>query len=514
MVRVILLLLCAAWASRGQNYNFSIPEFSCSVEVNRDRSLNISYDILFECSEGYSPVDIIDIGFPSEDFQLQDIQASIDGHTLRGIYHSTYIDNGVEVHLREHSIMSGDSGRFRLTGINRDMVFLDTAEDDYASMEFSPTWFEGGLLSGESDFTLTVVFPPGADPRNARYHDIPFTSSHTNSDGRFVYQWRERRRVDSPYQAGVSFPAGLVEGPLSERPREPFISREALTVILAFGIMFLVFGVMIFVIVKAVIKSRKRMEEYLPPKLGLEGSGVRRGLTAPMAALLLETKLDRVLTLIVFGLLKKGELQLDGNRLKRAGSVVGLRSYEKELMELIPPEGRDKPIPREDMKRIFLGMIEELEKKMENYSLRETREYYRSIIESAWRMASADNSAGKAGEILGDRFQWMLADENFSERVGSLPEGRSALLPVYMRGFMGSGGKSASAGGIGLGEACSQLAGVVESAAGRTVSRISSLSRIVTAKTNPVPVSSRSSSGGSCACACAGCACACAGGGR
>lgn len=514
MVRVIFLLLCAALASPGQNYSFSLPEFSCSVEVNRDRSLDISYDILFECSMGYSPVDIIDIGFPSEDFLLPDIQASMDGHSLKGIYHSTYIDNGVEVHLREHSIRGGDTGRFRLTGINRDMVFLDTGEDDYASVRFSPTWFEGGLLSGESDFTLTVVFPPGADPRNVRYHDIPFTSSHTNPDGRFVYQWREKRRVDSPYMVGISFPAVLVEGPLSERPNEPFISTDALISVLAFGIMFLVFGLITFVIVKSVISSRRRMEEYLPPKLGLEGSGVRRGLTAPMAALLLEEKLDRVLMLIVFGLLKKGELQLEENRLRRTGAAKGLRSYEKKLMELIPPEGRKKPIPGEDMKRVFLGMIEELGEKMENYSLEETREYYRSIIESAWRMASSDNSAEKAGEILGDRFQWMLTDENFSERVGRLPEGGSALLPVYMRGFLVGGGKPTSAGGIGLGEACSQLAGVLESAAGRTVSRISSLSRIVTAKTNPVPVSSRSSSGGSCACACAGCACACAGGGR
>lgn len=517
MVRLLSLLLVLAAVSFCQNYNFSIPEFSCMVEVNRDRSLVINYEILFECTPGFSPVDIIDIGFPSEDFRLSDAEAGIDSHQLNSIYYSTYIDNGVEVHLNEYSIYGGEQGRFRFTGVNSDMVYLDTEEDDYASMEFSPTWFDGGILSGTSDFTLTVIFPEGAVPDLVRYHQRPFTESLVDKDGRVVYVWHETRKVDSQYLVGISFPDDLVDGPLTERPRKPFISGEALVIILVFGFIFLFFGFIIFIIVKSVISAKKRREQYLPPKLGLEGTGVRRGLTAPMAALLLEEKLDRVFMLVAFGLLKKGKLQLDGHILKRIGSVEGLRSYEKELLELIPTGGREKPVPAEDAKKIFLGMISELEKKMKGFSLKETREYYRSIIESAWKMVSADSSAERAGEILNDRLQWMLADERYSQRVGRLPENRTAILPAYMHGYLAGNLASSASGGMNLSQACSQLAGALESAAGRTVSNITSLSRTVTARTNPVPVSTyRSSSGGgcACACACAGCACACAGGGR
>lgn len=522
MVRIALLLILAS-VSLAQSYNFSIPEFNCTVEINPDRSLTISYEVLFTCSAGYHAIDIVDIGFPSDDFILDDVEAGIDNHVFpsSSIYYSSYIDDGVEVHLGQYAIGPGDSGHFRCSGVTRDMVFLDTEDDEFASVEFTPTWFDGGLVSGQSDFTLTVIFPEGAEPDLVRHHDRPFTSSAVDKSGRVVYVWQGRRKISSPYTVGVSFPKDLVQGPLTERPKEPLLSGEALVCVGVLGFVVLVFGLMIFGIVKAVKNGKKRREEYLPPKLGLEGSGVKRGLTAPMAALLLEQKLDRVLMLIIFGLLKKGNLQLEGGKLMRVGSPDGLRTYEKELLLLIPEEGRDKPIPAEDMKKIFLGMIKELEEKMKSFSLNETQQYYKSIIESAWRMVDGDISAERAGEIITDRFQWMLADGKFDRRISRLPESRGVILPYYMYGyFSGKASHSPVGGGAGisLSQACSQVAGALERAAGTATTGITSLTRTITGVTNPVPVATYSSrSGGSgcaCACACAGCACACAGGGR
>lgn len=519
MVRFVLVLILMTGVAAGQSYGFSIPEFSCTAEVNRDRSMTINYDILFECTPGYSPMDIVDIGFTSNNFTIGETEASLDGKPLDRIYYSTYITNGVEIHLGDHSIQPGSRGRLRVTGLNREMVFLDTEEDDYASVRFSPTWFDGGMLKGVSDFSLKLIFPEGAEPDLVRYHDVPFTDSGIGDDGRVFYVWEETRKVDSPYMVGVSFPAHLVDGPLAERPKAPLISAEAVVLILVFGFVFLIFGFVIFIIVKSVIDAKKRREQYLPPRLGLEGTGVKRGLTAPMAALLLEAKLDRVLMLIVFGLLKKGKLQLEGHKLKRTGSDQGLRSYEKEILKLIPTGGRTEPIPGDEVMKVFTGMIKELEEKMKDYSLKETREYYKSIIDSAWRMLDNDISAEKAGEILGDRFQWLLADKRFEKRVKRLPDTRSAVLPVFMYGyFQGRAPYSTgTAGGISISQACSQVAGSLKSAAGSAVSSITSLTRTVTSRTNPVPVSTTRSSSGSgcaCACACAGCACACAGGGR
>ncbi len=514
----MILLVILSVTAFSQSYNFQIPEFDCVVEINSDRSLTIEYDIFFECTPGAHSIDIVDIGFPTDDYMISSMEARVDNHILTDIRHSTYIDKGVEVHLNSYAIHSAERGHFWITGVNQEMVFLDTEDDDFASVEFSPTWFGSEYLSGFSDFSLTIIFPPGADPEQVRYHDREFTSSTVDKDGRVVYVWEETRRVDGDFLVGVSFPGELVEGPLFEKPKEPFLSTDAIIGLSAFAFVFLFFTFLIVVIVKAVRKAGRRKEEYLPPKLGLEGSGIRRGLTAPLAALLLEEKLDRVFVLIVFGLLKKGKLQLVENKLLKVGSADGLRAYEKKLLALIPDKPSGKPIPEKAIKELFLGMIKTLDKKMKEFSLEETQAYYRSVIESAWKMVEGDNSAERAGEILGDRFQWLLADEKFDKRVNSLPSQRNVLLPMYMYHYFPGSTRSigGAASGMSLSQACSQVAGSLQRTATNTVSHLTRLSSAVTSKSNPVPVSTYRSSGGgsSCACACAGCACACAGGGR
>ena len=53
-------------------------------------------------------------------------------------------------------------------------------------------------------------------------------------------------------------------------------------------------------------RKKRRKMEYLPPALAVEGTGVKRGLTAVEAAILLEAPLNKVMTMILFGLVKKG----------------------------------------------------------------------------------------------------------------------------------------------------------------------------------------------------------------
>ena len=57
---------------------------------------------------------------------------------------------------------------------------------------------------------------------------------------------------------------------------------------------------------------RGRKLPYLPPIAQVEGGGIKRGRTAPEAAALLEMPLNKVLTLLIFGLLKKGVLRQTG----------------------------------------------------------------------------------------------------------------------------------------------------------------------------------------------------------
>jgi hypothetical protein len=276
---------------------------------------------------------------------------------------------------------------------------------------------------------------------------------------------------------------------------------------------------MIWVFVRVIKNSRRRLVSYLPPTIGVEGSGIRRGLTAPFAALLREESLKKVFVLILFGLLRKGALELSGSgadaSVIKIGSGEGLRNYEKAIFDLLPgPEDKKHP-PMEAVRKVFSDMINDLKEKMDGFSIEETNDYYRSIISNAWQMVKDAGSPDKAALIFAERFGWLFADDHFSSMAKELPSFASTAYPYWFGNIM----LHTDSGGANLTEVCSSLAGMLEGAAGRAVSSLSKLSSIVTSITNPVPVyrSSSGSSGGSscaCACACAGCACACAGGGR
>jgi len=522
MVRIFLIAALALLSAgaQAQNYGFSIPRFNCTATVNPDRSLEIEYDLEFHCLAGCHPIDIVDIGFPTGDYDLESIEAYVGQLAIKRIYPSTYIDDGVEVHLGGSTIYTGETAVFRLSGICPDMVFRDSEDEGFASVEFSPTWFDGDFLRGSSEFRLVMVFPPGAHPDSVRYHERPFTSSMVDSSGRVMYIWEARRSVSDPFMVGISFPRNLVSGNLTDRPSPPLLSPEAMALLLTIGGISLISGLIIWGIIRSVRKARRRLISYLPPTIGVEGSGIRRGLTAPFAALLLEEKLDRVLVLILFGLLRKGALQLSGSgknaRVIKTGSTKGLRNYEKAIIDLLPGSENSESPSADEMKKIFVEMIEELEEKMEGFSIENTREYYRSIVSNAWKMVKEAGSADKAASLLADRFGWLFVDEKFDSMAKDLPLFTSTAYPVWFRNIALH--TNSFSGGASITEVCSSLAGTLESAAGRAVSSLSKLSSIVTSSTNPVPVSrSYSSSGGSscaCACACAGCACACAGGGR
>ena len=81
--------------------------------------------------------------------------------------------------------------------------------------------------------------------------------------------------------------------------------------------------------------------KYLPPALAVEGTGVKRGLTAVEAAVLLEAPLNKVMTMILFGLVKKGVLIVESEKPLKVQVVdplpedVKLWYYERRFLKAI-----------------------------------------------------------------------------------------------------------------------------------------------------------------------------------
>ncbi len=545
----LLLLTLGGVAAPAQDYRFEVPEFICNVSVEKDRSLVIYYKITFRCAPGAHPVDIVDIGFPSKDYQVDSVRAQIGGVALSGIKTSSYISNGVEIPLGDKAIGPGQTGTLEVSGTNLYMVFQDSDVPADGSMEFSPTWFDGNLLEGTTAFTLQVQFPEGAEPDKVRHHERAFTESFVTDTGRIIYKWTEQRRVDGEYKVGISFPGTLVEGPLTP-PEAPVAaySSSGDDFFDSGCFVFLVFLIPILPAVISIVRGFYRRRKYLPPKIGVEGVGIKRGLTAPMAALLNEEKLDRVTVLILYGLLRKGAVKLKAGpggkpAIEKTAQDLGkLWEYENAFLDSIKADGS---LGAKELKSMFVQMIKDLNNRMKGFSLRETRAYYRSITQQAWEMVRTAGPDADGLKTVEEQLQWMLMDDDFDDKVRKLPPvvfaaptwfpaggwivdeptAAGGPAPVAPAGgappVPGTGVPVAPVGGGGfsLTDICHQTASAIEGFSNRAVSSFGSLVSGVTGVTNPIPVSSSSgrSSGGhscACACACAGCACACAGGGR
>jgi hypothetical protein len=122
------------------------------------------------------------------------------------------------------------------------------------------------------------------------------------------------------------------------------ISEEALFSILCFGGFA---GFFALIIGAAVISGERRKMAYLPPKIAIEGHGIKRGLTAVESAVLLQTPLDRVLTMMLFSTIKKGGARVvQENPLKVEAidpPAQELRDYEATFVKgIIEGNARDR----------------------------------------------------------------------------------------------------------------------------------------------------------------------------
>ncbi len=288
-----------------QTYSFGVPLLVMDVVLQPDGSASISYDITF--SNYGSPIDIVDVGTPTDDYNVNAMEASIDGVALGDIRTSEYIDTGVEIHLGSNAIPSGGTGTLHVEFSIPDLVYADTTNDANASFQITPTWFE--TVQGTGDIEIRVATLPGVAPDAVLYQDVPFTDKIQDEAGRVVAMWYlDDVSMTEAHRVGLSFPReGFTQ--INEVTFWDLLGRwlagvlPVVGAVLGFCVPFAVPIFIIFMVIRAI--SRAFKPDYLPPIAQVEGGGIKRGLTAPEAAVLLELPLTKVLGLIVFGMLEK-----------------------------------------------------------------------------------------------------------------------------------------------------------------------------------------------------------------
>ncbi len=543
----ILSLVLLAPAALAQDLGFTLDENLVNLYLEGDGTVLIVYDMTFTCDPDADPITDVDIGMPNSSYDLAYTRAWIDGVELSNITRSPYVNPGVAFGLGSHAIRPGKTGTLHVEAPVQDMFYQDSEDEEYASIEFVPHYYGSEYVHGTTRLEVTFHFPPGVTEEEPRYHKLQFSYAGFDDQERAFYTWTNDSASGSKaYTYGASFPKKyLAEGVVQKPP--------------AFNINFgslcsspvlwcaLVGGGMLGLSVLGGASQKRRKMQYLPPSLGVEGTGIKRGLTAVEAAILLEAPLNKVLTMILFSLIKKGQIIVESQKpLKvqltpQAGTSgnaplgdTQLREYEKNFIAAVESNGTLK---EKELREMVIDLIADVNKKMTGFSRKESVAYYKDIAARAWQQVETADTPEVLGERWGEAFEWTMLDKDWDDHTRHVFQDRPVVLPHWWWGYRpwvsdggtfsrpsvptsSSPGQPVTLPTLPGADFANTVVTGIENAANTVVSSVERFAGGVTNKTNPIPVtsgSSRSGGGGhscACACACAGCACACAGGGR
>ena len=540
-----------------QNYSFKVTREVATVTVASDGTAAIDYAYSFTNNAGAHPIDYVDIGMPNSSFDLSRVTADINGGAITDIQNSQVVNPGIALGLGANAIPAGGSGivHFHIDQV-RNVLYPGTAKESepYASFQFSPNWFDSKLASGNTDVTVTIVLPVTieTEPRFYPPNNWPGSAGPQtgfNQQNLVFYTWQSTNaNAYTQYTFGASFPARLVPtGVIIQPPTFNFgawLGQNSTCFCIGFFVLIFV-GPSLYA---AFWGNRKRKMQYLPPKISIEGHGIKRGLTAVEAAILMEQPMDKILTMILFSVVKKNAAKVITRDPLKIEAITpqpeGLQAYETDFIkafETPQPVGQ-----RQALQNMMIAMVQSLGEKMKGFSRKETVAYYQDIIKRAWEEVEAAGTPDVKSQKYDEYMGWTMVDHDYDDHTRRVFGSGPVFLPIWWGNYdpgyhpasLTGGGIApmASTGSIGGGRsssgtsmptlpggsfAASIVNGVQTFSAG-VIGDVTAFTGGVTSKTNPVPVATTSSYHGgggggghcACACACAGCACACAGGGR
>jgi hypothetical protein len=546
---IFVVLLFISSPVQAQSYLFQLPKETVDAYWNSDGTLSLDYTFQFINNPSGHIIDYVDLGLPNNNYSDNNITASVDGHPLTDISSSGFQGeggSGVAIGLGQYAIDPGASGTLqahveKISGV----LYTDSQNSDYASAVFSPSYFGGGFVTGNTDLIVNFHLPPGVTSNEPKWHSAPsgFPSqpaASMDSEGRVVYSWENQNaNATAQYQFGASFPKSYVPATaiVTVNPFAgigKFLSGAILPI--------LCIGGFIAIVVAGLSADNRRRQQYLPPKISIEGHGIKRGLTAVEAAILLEQPLDKIMTMILFSVIKKNSAEVvtrDPLEIKVNMPIPeDLQAYEKEFLMAFQKKGTDR---QKELRDMVVNLVKSISEKMKGFSRQETLAYYKDITKRAWEQVEAANTPEVKSQKYEEVMEWTMLDKDYEGRTQDVFRNMPVFIPMWWGHYDPSFGRAAprpAAAPASIGAGGARIPGAdftksitsgVQTFSSKVVGNINEFTSRITSVTNPAPkVSTSSSKGGfrgggggggsscvcACACACAGCACACAGGGR
>jgi hypothetical protein len=519
---LILLVLCFQTAlliipMAQAAVTYSVSREWTKIWVNTDGSIDLMYNITMTYTSG-SPEGIFRVGMPKGGFQIQ-YARDISGTSLQSKDVSSGSFYGIDVTLKSPIVLN-QPNTFIVYAVVPGMISPDSTNPGNVGMQFYPTTLD--TASGPiGNVRVAIVLPQGVNSSDVKYPTgVRFDNVYMESNNLVVYWERSNWPAAQQFTVGVSFPAKYVT----------LVTGPSIWLYVAIGAIILAVIVLLVVILR-----RRRKAPYEKPHVAVEALGALHGLTAVEAATVLDVKPVRVLTMVIFGLLMKRKIQLTAAepiiKVKELAPPQGeaaptLRYYEIDCLRSIEPDGSFNDMR---LARTYLGLKDNVDKRLRGYSRADTVNYYKSVVGKAWDQVTQAGTPELRGDTVEQNIDWLLTDENFAGRFKTFPSDM-VILPrlgwYWYWPYMPStarAGLPPTAGDVKpvpIQEFANNVVKGLEQTSNNMVKDIQAFTNRLVA---PQQAEARSVRGAShcvcachacaCACACVGCACACAGGG-
>jgi hypothetical protein len=190
-----------------------------------------------------------------------------------------------------------------------------------------------------------------------------------------------------------------------------------------------------------ILRRRERRPAFQPARAIAEGGGVKRGLTAPEAAVLLEMPNHAVLAAVLIGLFKKGAIRLVEGPVARLEVAPDFRArqvspdamqraahrraaaqrhnailhpHEEPFLELLE-ENTGQELRSLNFTVPLRALQRETARRVGGYDLEATRTYYRKHLGRARHDAARSSESPAEDRLLAHHLEWLILDGAFAE---------------------------------------------------------------------------------------------------
>ena len=534
LITLLLGLVCFSIISQANaQRQYYFEQEWAKIWINQDGSIDLFYNVSLTLDSGDN-INWISIGQPKADFTIGTAQDQ-NGNTLQASDISTSNDYKVRVDLNS-PLREGETIWFTLTTNVAKMIFEDQTIPGNDGMQFTPSWFPEIIL----DSRVTIILPPQVVQNDVKTGSLLWSNTLIEEDRLAIYWEKQNSQPDERFTVAVSYPKQ--EGWTSfTKTSDPLTGLFD-----SFWILFLVAG-LIFAIIVVILLSKQK-QPYIKPTVGIESLGILRGLTAVEASYLLDLKPPKIVTEILYSLLKKNAVWIQSTTpslkftiqkpyLKKTGTQQNpLRYYEIDFLNAIKENGA---LDEQKLAKTIMFLRSTVEAKLKGYCRQDTIDYYKKIVDKAWSQVQAAKTAQLASKAYDEQLLWLFLDSKLQDKTQTAFQNQSFNPnPMWFWYWYSTGhyqpqtpNKSITkpptstqkAPSIPGADFANNIATAVENSANNIVVSLEKFANSIlppppTQKTSKQPAHTKAKcvcacAACACACACVSCACACAGGG-